>query len=113
MVLFPFPYSLLTVYWLSKPALAPSDCLVWSENDPLEYSRHLPPLHTSGPNHVLLQIGPVLIDGAWLVTPYAVYVLCAFYTLYIVYLYALHIVYRIHASYTGGKGWFTEPVNCE
>ena len=62
LVLFPFPYSLLTVYWLSKPALAPSECLVWSENDPLEYSHHLPPLHTSGPNHVLLQIGPALID---------------------------------------------------
>ena len=25
LVLFPFPYSLLTVYWLGKPALAPSE----------------------------------------------------------------------------------------
>ena len=37
-------------------------CLVWLEEDPLEYSRRLPPLHTSGPSHILLQIGPSLID---------------------------------------------------
>ena len=30
--------------------------------DPLEYSCHLPPCHTGGPSHVLLQIGPLLVD---------------------------------------------------
>ena len=40
----------------------PWQCLVWSEEDPPEYLRHLPALHTSGPSHVLLQIGPSLVD---------------------------------------------------
>ena len=32
------------------------------EEDPPEYLRCLPPLHTGGPSHVLLQIGPSLVD---------------------------------------------------
>ena len=40
----------------------PWQCLVWLEEDPPEYSRRLPALHTGGPSHVLLQIGPLLVD---------------------------------------------------
>ena len=42
--------------------IRPWQCLVWLEESPLEYSRCLPLLHTSGPSHVLLQIGPSLVD---------------------------------------------------
>ena len=42
--------------------LRPWQCLVWSEEDPPVYSWCLPPLHTSGSLHVLLQIGPALVD---------------------------------------------------
>ena len=35
---------------------------MWSENSPLPYSQDLPLLHTSGPLHVLLQIGPYYKD---------------------------------------------------
>ena len=37
-------------------------CLVWSEHSPLPYAEDLPPLHTSGPSHVLLQISPYYED---------------------------------------------------
>ena len=37
-------------------------CLVWSEHSPLLYFEDLPPLHTTGPSHVLLQIGPTIFD---------------------------------------------------
>ena len=52
---------------LMEGPVRPWQCLVWSEEDPLAYSCRLPPLHTSGPSHVLLQIGPSLvdIDGAY------------------------------------------------
>ena len=42
---------------LMEGPLRPWQCLVWSEASPPSYSRDLPPLHTSGPLHVLLQIG--------------------------------------------------------
>ena len=32
-------------------------CLVWLEHSPPLYTKDLPPCHTSGPSHVLLQIG--------------------------------------------------------
>ena len=47
---------------LMEGPVQPWQCLVWSEEDPLEYSCCLPSLHTSGPSHVLLQIGPSLVD---------------------------------------------------
>ena len=37
-------------------------CLVWLEEDPPVYSRCLPPLHTSGPSYILLQIGLSFMD---------------------------------------------------
>ena len=40
----------------------PWQYLVWLEEEPPEYSRRLPPLHTSGPSHVFLQIGLSLVD---------------------------------------------------
>ena len=42
--------------------IRPWQCLVWAEGSPPPYSPNLPPLHTLGPNHVLLQIGPLLIN---------------------------------------------------
>ena len=52
---------------LMEGPVQPWQCLVWSEEDPPEYSRSLPRLHTSGPSHVLLQIGLsfVDLDGAY------------------------------------------------
>ena len=47
---------------LMEGPIQPWQCLVWLESDPLEYSCCLPPLHTSCPNHILLQIGPSLVD---------------------------------------------------
>ena len=47
---------------LMEGPIQPWQCLVWSEESPLEYSRRLPLLHTSGPSHVLLQIGLSLVD---------------------------------------------------
>ena len=40
----------------------PWQCLVWLEEDPPTYLRHIPPCHMLGPSHVLLQIGPVYMD---------------------------------------------------
>ena len=37
-------------------------CLVWLEEDPPVYSHCLPPLHTSGPSYILLQIGLSFTD---------------------------------------------------
>ena len=37
-------------------------CLVWSEASPPPYSHNLPPLHLSGPSHVLLQVSPYYED---------------------------------------------------
>ena len=47
---------------LMEGPVRPWQCLVWSEENPLEYSCRLPILHTMGPSHVLLQIGPSLFD---------------------------------------------------
>ena len=47
--------------------MRPWQCLVWSESSPPLYSCNLPPLHTSNPSHVLLQIGLYYedIDGEY------------------------------------------------
>ena len=45
-----------------SPSLTPWQCLVWLEEDPPVYSCCLPPLHTSGPSHILLQIGLSFTD---------------------------------------------------
>ena len=47
---------------LMEGPIRPWQCLVWSEESPPEYLHHLPLLHTSSPSHVLLQIGPSLVD---------------------------------------------------
>ena len=47
---------------LMEGPMRPWQCLVWSENNPPPYSEDLPPLHMTGPSHVLLQIGPALFD---------------------------------------------------
>ena len=47
---------------LMEGPIQPWQCLVWSEEDPPMYLHRLPPLHTTGPSHILLQIGPTLID---------------------------------------------------
>ena len=45
----------------------PWQCLVWSETSLPQYSQALPPRHTSGPSHILLQISPYYedIDGEY------------------------------------------------
>ena len=40
----------------------PWQVLVWAETSPPPYTRDLPLLHTSGPSHTLLQIGPYYED---------------------------------------------------
>ena len=47
---------------LMEGPVRPWQCLVWLEESPLEYSCCLPLLHMSSPSHVLLQIGPSLVD---------------------------------------------------
>ena len=47
---------------LMEGPVRPWQCLVWAEHSPPVYSRDLPLLHTSGPSHVLLQIGPYYED---------------------------------------------------
>ena len=42
--------------------IRPWQCLVWSEHSPPLYTQDLPPLHTTGPSHVLLQISPYYDD---------------------------------------------------
>ena len=42
---------------LMEGPVQPWQCLVWSESSPPLYTQDLPPLHTTGPSHVLLQIG--------------------------------------------------------
>ena len=42
--------------------IQPWQCLVWSEESPLHYSRDLPLDHTSHPGGILLQVGLSLID---------------------------------------------------
>ena len=47
---------------LMEGPVRPWQCLVWSEASPPPYSEDLPPLHTTGLSHVLLQIGPYYED---------------------------------------------------
>ena len=47
---------------LMEGPVRPWQCLVWSEISPPPYSQDLPPLHTTGPSHVLLQVGPYYKD---------------------------------------------------
>ena len=47
---------------LMEGPVRPWQCLIWSENNPPLYSHRVPPRHTSGPSHILLQIGPSYID---------------------------------------------------
>ena len=52
---------------LIEGPVRPWQCLVWSEASPPPYKRDLPPLHTSGPSHILLQVGLYYedIDGEY------------------------------------------------
>ena len=47
--------------------IQPWQCLVWAKASPPQYLQDLPPLHTSGPSHVHLQVGPYYedIDGEY------------------------------------------------
>ena len=47
--------------------IQPWQCLVWAEQSPPPYMQDLPPLHTLGPSHVLLQVGLYYedIDGEY------------------------------------------------
>ena len=47
---------------LMEGPIRPWQALVWAEHSPPPYSRDLPLLHTSGPSHTLLQIGPYYED---------------------------------------------------
>ena len=47
---------------LMEGPLRPWQCLVWAESSPLLYTQKLAHLHTTGPSHVLLQIGPSYMD---------------------------------------------------
>ena len=42
--------------------IRPWQCLVWAEQSPPPYTWDLPPLHMTGPSHVLLQVGPYYED---------------------------------------------------
>ena len=47
---------------LMEGPVRPWQCLVWAEASPPLYTHDLPPLHTSGPSHVLLQVSPYYED---------------------------------------------------
>ena len=47
---------------LMEGPIRPWQCLVWAKGSPPPYSQHTPPLHTSGPSHILLQVGPYYED---------------------------------------------------
>ena len=47
---------------LMEGPVRPWQCLVWSKASPPQYTQDLPPLHTLGPSHVLLQVGPYYED---------------------------------------------------
>ena len=47
---------------LMEGPVQPWQVLVWAEHSPPPYSQDLPLLHTSGPSHTLLQIGPYYKD---------------------------------------------------
>ena len=42
--------------------IRPWQCLVWAKHSPPLYLQNMPPLHTLGPSHVLLQVGPYYED---------------------------------------------------
>ena len=42
--------------------IRPWQALVWAECSPPPYTQDLPLLHTSGPSHILLQVGPYYED---------------------------------------------------
>ena len=42
---------------LMEGPIQPWQCPVWAKASPPPYSQKTPPLHTSGPSHVLLQVG--------------------------------------------------------
>ena len=48
---------------LMEGPIRPWQCLVWAKHSPPPYSQDLPLLHTSGPLHVLLQVGPYYEDS--------------------------------------------------
>ena len=47
---------------LMEGPLRPWQFLVWSEASPPPYSHDLPPRHSSGPSHILLQVSPYYED---------------------------------------------------
>ena len=47
---------------LMKGPVRPWQVLVWAEHSPPPYTQDLPLLHTTGPSHTLLQIGPYYED---------------------------------------------------
>ena len=47
---------------LMEGPVRPWQCLVWSKNNPPQYSLAVPDDHTSQPGGVLLQVGPSLIN---------------------------------------------------
>ena len=47
---------------LMEGPIRPWQCLVWSKQSPLQYSRDLPDDHSSRPGGILLQVGPSLIN---------------------------------------------------
>ena len=47
---------------LMEGPVRPWQVLVWAEHSPPPYTHDLPLLHTSGPSHTLLQIGPYYED---------------------------------------------------
>ena len=47
---------------LMEGPIRPWQCLVWSKNSPLRYSRDLPDDHSAHPGGILLQVGPSLFD---------------------------------------------------
>ena len=47
---------------LMEGPIRPWQCLVWSEESPLRYTRDLPDGHSSRPGGILLQVGLSLFD---------------------------------------------------
>ena len=47
---------------LMEGPVRPWQVLVWAEHSPPPYTQDLPLLHTSGPSHILLQVGPYYED---------------------------------------------------
>ena len=52
---------------LMEGPIQPWQCLVWAKHSPPPYTQDLPPLHTLGLSHILLQVGPYYedIDGEY------------------------------------------------